>query len=46
MWERFDEQARAAATPELHRWLDRRDPTWWAGDVTRSDRIAWQLANC
>ena len=45
MWERFDEQAHAAAAPALHRWLDRRDPTWWAGDVTRSGRITWQLDN-
>ena len=36
---------RGINAPALHRWLDQRDPSWWAEDVTRSGRIAWQLDN-
>jgi len=44
-WEEFDAWAHTIDVPTLHRWLDQRDPSWWAGDVTRSGRIAWQLNN-
>jgi len=44
-WEEFDDWVRGINAPALHRWLDQRDPSWWAEDVTRSGRIAWQLDN-
>jgi hypothetical protein len=44
-WEEFDTWAHTLDAPALHRWLDQPDPTWWAGDVTRSGRIAWQIDN-
>jgi hypothetical protein len=40
-WQRFF--ASRAATPQLDRWLTQPDPTWWAGEGTRYDRIMWQL---
>ena len=44
-WEEWVERTRAVDAPWLHGWLDARDPSWWAGDVTRAGRISWQLAN-
>jgi hypothetical protein len=44
-WENFDTFARTAGCAPLERWLDQPDPSWWAGTVTRSGRIAWQFDN-
>jgi hypothetical protein len=44
-WQRFDNLARVTGCDPLIHWLDTADPSWWAGDVTRSGRIAWQFDN-
>jgi hypothetical protein len=44
-WVQFDSLARATGCRPLVNWLDKPDPCWWAGDVTRSGRVAWQFDN-
>jgi hypothetical protein len=43
-WQAFDTFARQSHFPELVKWLDNPAPlSWWAGDLTMSERILWQL---
>ena len=44
-WRLFIRLSRRYRVPELDRWLNQPDPTWWAGNGTRYDRVVWQLAN-
>lgn len=43
-WEAFDDLARQSNFPQLVKWLDNPAPSsGWAGDLSMSERIAWQL---
>jgi hypothetical protein len=44
-WRLFVRLSRRYRVPELDRWLEQPDPTWWAGQGSRYDRIVWQFAN-
>jgi hypothetical protein len=43
-WLRFVRYAKQMSVG-VSRWLDQPDPTWWAGNGTRADRVLWQIRN-
>ena len=42
-WRRFVRHAYASGYGPLRVWLEQPDPTWWAHNRTRAQRVLWQL---